>query len=151
MKEGRKMTVSPVSFGKITLVKAPLHAAENIALMANKRNKTELGKQVKTIINDTKYGKAHAYPSGYLENVSYIFSGKEGRKYNKLFTNACERANFVQSYFRDNKIADSDIQFTWRRFDEQVEEELIKPAKDFSVMDVEYNKLGDIKSVNIIA
>ena len=143
------MAVSPVSFGKIILVNAPLRTAEKITLMANKRNKTDLGKQVKSIINDTIHGKAHAYPSKDSENISYIFSGKEGRKYKKLFNEACERTNFAQDYYRDTKILDSDMCFTWKRFGEQVEE-MANSSKNLQVMGVEYNKSGDIKSVNII-
>ena len=144
------MAISPVSFGKIILVEAPLSTAEKISVLANKRNKTDLGKQVKNIINDTLYGKAHAYPSNDSLDKSYIFSGKEGRKYKKLYNEACDSANFSQNYYRDNKIAAADMAFTWRRFDEQVEK-MVESSKNLSVMSVEYNKLGDIKSVNLIA
>ncbi len=144
------MTVNSVSFGKIILVNAPLHSAEKIAVMANKRGKTDLNKQVKNIINDTIYGKAHAFPANNSKEKSYIFSGKEGRKYWKSYNEAIDRMDFARNYFRDKKIADIDIEFSWRRHGEYVEE-LANSSKNIPVMNVKYNKLGDIKSVNLLA
>jgi hypothetical protein len=144
------MSVNTISFGKVTLVNAPYNTAEQIAHIANSRNKTDLGKQVKTIINDTKHGKAYAYPAFNLENQSYIFSGKEGKTYSKSFREACDRVEYAHDYYTDKKIAGIDMDFTWRLHDQNARE-IVNSAKNISVMDVEYTKLGDIKSVNLIA
>ena len=139
-----------VSFGKILVVNAPLRTAQEIANIANHRNKTNVGEQVQAIINDTRLGKAHAFPVYGSKEKSYIFSGKEGRKFGKMLAGALDRFDFAHHYYQDNKIKDSDINFTWKHLGEQVEE-LVASSKNTPVMKVDYTNLGDIKSVNVVA
>ena len=139
-----------VSFGKIIVVNAPLRTAQEIALMANRRNKTKAGKQIQTIIDDSRFGRVHAFPADEKNEKSYLFSGSEGRKFGKMFAEALSRFDFAHNYYRDEKIKDSDINFSWRRLGEQVRE-LVDSSKNVSEMNVEYTNLGDVKSVNVIA
>ncbi len=138
-----------VSFGKIVIVNAPLRTAQTIANRANYRSKTSVGEQIQTIINDTRFGKAHAFPVCGSKEKSYIFSGSEGRKYGNLLMETLYKMDLAH-YFLDNEIKIIDTSKTWEHFEEQVEE-LVSSSKNVSVMNVDYTNLGDIKSVNLIA
>ena len=144
------MSVNSVSFGKVILVKAPLVVAEEITDLANGRNKTALSKQVKSIINDRKYGKAHAYPSNNSKGISYIFSGKEGRKFWRSHREAWDRMNNAPNTYRDDLVADIAVDYAWRKHNERVDE-LINSSKMITIMGVEYDKSGNIKSINVNA
>ena len=61
-----------VSFGKIVIVNAPLRTAQTIANRANYRSNTSVGEQIQTIINDTRFGKAHAFPVCGSKEKSYM-------------------------------------------------------------------------------
>ena len=77
------MNINPISFGKTIKVNAPFHEAVRIANAANGFDtvKPEIKEQVKSIIDDTKEGHAFAFSFNSCKNISYIFSGKEGREY----------------------------------------------------------------------
>ena len=144
------MSVTPVSFGKIILVKAPFYAAEEIAVIANSDYKTNLSKQVKAIINDRKDGEAHAYPSPYSKNISYIFSGKEGEKFGITHNIALDKMDFSHHYYSDDDPTHIDIQSAWKKHAKNVRD-LIDSAEKIPVIGVGYDKEGYVKSVNVIA
>ena len=143
----RKEKNMSVSFGKVISVNAPLQTAQKIAKIANGRDKTPASMQIKSIIDDTRRGKAHAFPVS--KDKSYILSGKEGRRFAEYFAETQNRMEFVHNFFREEKIKDADLEFSWRRLTEQVAE-IAEGAKTVPEMGVEYTKDGNIKSVNLI-
>lgn len=145
------MFVDSVSFGKTILVKAPVQVAYKIATMANIKSETECGKQVNKFIDDTHKGKAYAYPSEYLPDKSYIFSGEEGNKYWKSLCKAWDKTEYARDFYRnDAKTARIETAIAWEMHRANVNA-LIKSSEKVLEMNVIYDKSGKIKAVNINA
>ena len=142
------MSVNSVNFGKIISVKAPYHIAKIIANDANEKTESEFNKQEKSIIKDTRQGKANAVYSFNSDNESYIFSGKEGKKFLDSYNSAYDIMD--DAYINNRPDADIISDSDWERHAEYVKE-LIASAKKIPVMDVKYDKRGNVTSVNIIA
>ncbi len=141
------MSVNSVSFGKITVVNAPMKIANKIASIANNEAKTKTDKQIKNIIDDTNEGQARAcLVNG--KHKAYIFSGKEGEQYWNSYCSTWENMN--AAYLNNRIDADFITDKVWENHRNFVID-LINSAEEIQVLDIKYNKSGDIKSVDIIA
>ncbi len=142
------MPVNPISFGKIIQVNAPITTAETIARIANSQGETELSKQIKNIIDDTRLGEADECPYQGSKDKSYIFSGEEGKKLMESFNRAYDEMD--DAFIHNKSNADILSDKAWKRHAKETME-LIAAAKEVPVMDIKYDEFGKIQSVNIIA
>ena len=144
------INVNPISFGKVILVKAPLKEAQKIADIANEDHKTRLAKKVKRIINDTQDGKAYAYSFNPLSDKSYIFSGKEGYEFGKSHSVAFAETNYIETYWFKSRSSAAKIARAWELHAQNVNK-IISSAQNRPIIDIEYNKKGEISNVNLNA
>ena len=144
------MTINSISFGKVTLIKTPLTTAAQIAQIANGDGEKKLDKQIKEIISDTKEGKAYAYSFNPSVERSYIFSGKEGKDFQESYQAAVDSAAYIKAFYGKSNFAKTVTDITWKNH-EQNALKLISSATERTITDVEYDKKGNIQSVNIVA
>lgn len=77
------MQISPVSFGKVVKVQAPMCIVQELADLANGRKQTPLVHDLKTIFDDRKYGQVRSFSRNGIDN--YLLSGKESAFYDKHY------------------------------------------------------------------
>lgn len=88
------MNVTPLSFGRIVKVNAPLEVADKVTDLVNGKGRGEVAKVAKGIFCDYGSGEAVAYNPTGRKNVSYIFSGSDANKAREIETDMrieCER------------------------------------------------------------
>ena len=144
------MTINSVSFGKVTLIKAPLEEAQKIADIANRNEETKLAKDVKQVINDTQDGPARAFSFNPSIEKSYIFSGKEGQDFWKAYCTAKAETDYIKTYCSRSKSADTKI----KKADEELSlnvNRIITSSQYHPIINVEHDEEGEISTVNINA
>lgn len=77
------MQISPVSFGKVVKVQAPMCIVQELADLANGRKQTPLVHDLKTIFDDRKYGIVRPFSINGIDN--YLLSGKDAKYYAKHY------------------------------------------------------------------
>ena len=68
------MEISPISFGKVIRVDAPLNITEKLATLCKSEEDTQIAKDLKRIFDDRDNNKIKAY--GTLGVGNYLISGK---------------------------------------------------------------------------
>ena len=144
------MTLNPISFGKIVQVNAPLPVASRISAIANGGGNSKIEKQIKRIINDTKKGRSYSYSFDNSKPKSYIFSGKDGKKYWDLYGQACDKVDYVSSFYDDKFSIESDIKDIWDIHRYHVAQ-LIQDAPKVTKLGVDFDSDNQkIKAINVI-
>ena len=145
------MLTQPISFGKVIMVNAPLTVANRISAIANGGGNSKIEKQIKKIVNDTNKGRAYTYSFDHSKPESYIFSGKDGKKYWDMHCQACDRVDYINFFYEDEYSAESDIKDIWDVHRSHVEK-MIQSSPYITKLDVDFDNVNKkIKSINVLA
>ena len=141
-----------ISFGGVLKVNAPYYVANKVIKMAQRKEEQPVDKKLAKLLDGCKY----AHPYSLNENESYIFTGKDGKRYWKSYCAAWDEMQFAIEYYNgDQDKANAHIENAWNRHKKEVAE-IINAAGSVQKLDVCYDedRLCDdanIKSINFLA
>ena len=103
------MRISPISFGKIFKVQAPVHIVDQLADTVNSKKRTELAKDLKQIFDDRYKGEVKRYSTD--ENNHYLLSGNDSKRYDLYYGTLT--INTMDKYFqRMQSLVDANVEGT---------------------------------------
>jgi len=140
------MKTSSISFGKTIKINGSEIAAYSAANLINnpKQEKgcKKIQKELKQIFNDTtKNGDAFVYTIP-KENETFILTGKESEKANRLFTEMLDDTDEAGSYYGAGELFQLAAQTAVERFQEQIQKLINETKEDFEIS-LAYNRDKD--------
>lgn len=93
------MNITPLSFGRIVKVNAPLNIAEKVADIANSRNKHPLSRITKNIFLDSGEKDVVAFNPTENKSISYLFSGSDAQKAMDIKSEMLDECDRMCSYY----------------------------------------------------
>ena len=90
------MNISPVSFGKVIKVNAPEAVVDELADIANSKEKTRLARDLKALFNDRKNGKVQRYSNGI---DTFLLSGIDSKYLDREYARYTNY-NLANQYFQ---------------------------------------------------
>lgn len=140
-----------ISFGNVIKVNAPLATAKKVADTANSTSRSKASKQIKDLMGDLKQGKACAFSFNEYDDYSYVFSGKEAKKYEESHANYWYAMDWAYSYYHGGDFAEIDTEIAWENHTRNMEN-MISEKEPITEINVTLNSNGDkIKSIDVIA
>ena len=143
-----------ISFGNVIKVNTPLSTAKQIASIANSKtkpqNKTE--QQIKSIINDTQEGEAVVFSFSKNGEDTYIFSGKDARKFKEDKNCIYDEMDRIHKYYgNDDDLIDIEVKGLGEEFLSNIKKIILSKGK-IPEISAQINPNTDtISSIDIIA
>lgn len=146
------MNVSPISFGKIVKLNQSKYIGYNIADIANNvggKHNSKIDKKIQKLFPDKKDGSVVA--TSLNEETSYLFSGEEGKKANKILEQMYWECEHFCTYYHGE---DDLVQPAFERACERADKELralINATPKIPVLNIELEEGSQrkIKSMDI--
>ena len=140
-----------ISFGRVLKVNAPSYVADKIIDMAQ-RKELPADKPTNVLLGNCK--DAHSYSFYDNKDESYIFTGKDGKRFWQSHCKAWDRMDYAHEYYKgDEDFVRPAVEEAWEDHEKNVEE-IIDTADKILELNVEYiedcNQVN-IKSLNIMA
>ena len=146
------MNISPLSFGRIVKVNAPLEISEKIADIANSKKVHPLARTTRSVFYDTSKGDVVAFNPTENKSVSYLFSGLDAQKAMDIKGEMIDECDKMCSYYHgEDDLVDAAFASAAERAGKKLNE-LIASQKHISMMNViPTNDGSDIKFIDLNA
>lgn len=146
------MNITPLSFGRIVKVNAPLNIAQKVADIANWDKNHLLSKSVGNIFCDSGEEDVIAFNPTKNESVSYLFSGADAKKAMDIKGEMIDECDRMCSYYHgEEDLVDAAFASASERAGEKLNK-LIEGTKHISSMNViPTNDGSDIKFIDLNA
>ncbi len=148
------MNIAPVSFGRTVRVNAPYHITKQAANLVNDFNvspaEKNVQKQLKAVFSDrSKDGEARVI--SFNDRTSYILSGDESEKANKLRYDMEEYIEAAGEYYGSGPLFDITKDVESERYEDLIKL-LISETEDGTALNIDYDSNNNqIKSINFVA
>ncbi len=146
------MNITPLSFGRIVKVNAPINIAQKVADIANWNKKHPLSRNVGNIFCDSGENDVVAFSPTKNKNVSYLFSGADAKKAMDIKGEMIDECDKMCSYYHgEDDLVDAAFASASERAGEKLNK-LIEGTKHISSMNViPTNDGSDIKFIDLNA